>query len=150
MTSSIFAQNQQFYLIRIFSRTSSRRKLVDPSMERYYQDVIKKWWIIAPFCLFFCWRQHFLSTIFRNDVTWHHVTSRCTIFMKFWGKVPLLKHILRWKFEIIPKTEINAIFVFFSLKNEKLMTSSKNPPFLIFLKKIVQSFPKGVIMESFV
>ena len=53
MTSSIFAQNQQFYLIRIFSRTSNRRKLVDTSMERYYEDVIKKWWIIAPLCLFF-------------------------------------------------------------------------------------------------
>ena len=91
MTSSIFPQNQQFYLIGIFSRTKNRRKLVDPSMERYYQDVIEIWWIISPLCLFFAdvstfWAQ--FSEMASHDVMW-------LCYVTIWKKVtyhPLPNH----------------------------------------------------------
>ena len=71
-----FPQNQQFYLIGIFSRTSNRRKLVDASMERYYQDVIKKWWILPHSAYFLL-----TSALFKHNIQkLRHMTS-CDVTM---------------------------------------------------------------------
>ena len=50
----------------------------------------------CPIVLICCWRQYFLSTIFRNDVTSCHVTSRHRIFTKLLEYVLLTHTIILW------------------------------------------------------